>query len=188
MLKSYGCLLLLIASAAHAQQPSPYSLGADVGVRSEYKLKCWSGIGCDQRAERGLRLYTAYTLGSNQLFGLRNSNALELSAFDFGTVSSVVQATPARIKTYGTALSYVSGLQLTERLSLTTKAGLSYARSTNDIDSGAQRTGLSYGLGVSYALDNNWSLHGDWTRVPVRLGADDKTRIDMYSIGLGYRF
>lgn len=207
MKKACGWLLLWIACGARAEEPSMYSLGADVGLNTGYKLKCWSGIGCDQRAQRGLRLYTAYTLGGNQLFGLRNSSALELSVFDFGNVTSVVQTSadgghlPARSKVYGASLHYASGLQLSERLSLTTKAGLSFTRSTVEYadafdlsnygangSSHDNRTGLTYGLGFSYALDKNWSLHGDWLRVPVKLGTYDKTRIDMYSIGLGYRF
>ncbi|MRW90990.1 outer membrane beta-barrel protein [Duganella sp. FT80W] len=207
MNKSLGWLLLLIAGAARAEEPSIYSLGADLGLNTRYKLKCWSGIGCDQRAERGLRLYTAYTLGSNQLLGLRNSNALELSAFDFGNVTSVVQTAadgghlPGKSKVVGASLNYVSGLQLSERLALTTKAGVSFARSTVQYADAfdlsnygavgttrSNRVGLDYGLGFAYALDKNWSLHGDWLRVPIKLGTYDKTHVDMYSIGLGYRF
>ena len=200
-------LLLLAAFSAGAQESSPYYVGADVGFSSKYRdLRCWTDNDCDSHGDFSGRLYGGYTLGSNQLFGLRNTNSLELSAFGFGHARSVIQAADSfylngKSKVYGGSLNYVSGLELTQGLSLQSKVGLSLARSSvqyatmtgfdNYGASGSvrhNRVGVNYGLGLSYALDKNWSLHGDWLHVPVKLGAGDKTSVDMYSVGVGYGF
>ncbi|NYE63039.1 opacity protein-like surface antigen [Duganella sp. 1224] len=206
-LKLAGGLLLLAACSARAQETSPYYLGADLGVSSQYKdLRCPTANDCDDRGDFSGRLYGGYTLGSSPLFDLRNTHALELSAFGFGHARSVIQAADSfylngKSKVYGGSLNYVSGLELTQGLSLRGKVGLSLARSSvqyatmTGLDNyGANgsvrhnRVGVNYGLGLSYALDKHWSLHGDWLHVPVKLGAGDKTSVNMYSVGVGYGF
>jgi opacity protein-like surface antigen len=200
-------LLAAFSASAGAQETSPYYIGVDIGVSSKYKdLRCRTANDCDARGDFSGRLYGGYTLGSNELFGLRNTNSLELSAFGFGHARSLIQAADdfylnGKSKVYGGSLNYVSGLELAQGLSLQSKVGLSLARSSvqyatmTGLDNyGANgsvrhnRVGVNYGLGLSYALDKNWSLHGDWLHVPVKLGAGDKTSVNMYSVGLGYGF
>lgn len=203
-------LALIAAAGARAQETptsSPYYVGGDVGVHTQFKLDCWNGIECDDRANRSGRLYAGYSLGSNLVFGRDNSNAVELSAFGFGNVKTLVQYTgdggylPGRSKVYGLALNYASGLKLGGGLSLTSRVGLSLARSSVQFadaytlnNYGAEggvrhnRFGLTYGLGLSYALDKNWSLNGDWTRVPAKLGGYDATHVNMFSVGTSYHF
>ncbi|CAN7221964.1 outer membrane beta-barrel protein [Duganella sp. LjRoot269] len=198
---------LAAGSCAGAEELSPYYVGADLGIHTKYKLECWNGIGCDDIAGRSGRLYGGYTFGSNVVFGKDNSNSVELSTFEFGNVRSVVQSSPdgghlpAKSKVYGLALDYASRLKLSDRLSLVSRAGLSMARSSvqyadaftlNNYGAAGSvrhnRFGLTYGLGLSYAVDKNWSVNVDWRRTPVKLGANDKTHVDMVSFGVGYNF
>ena len=45
-----------------------------------------------------------------------------------------------------------------------------------------------YGLGTAYAVTDNWSVHFDWDRVPVRYNGQQKATVDLFSLGLSYRF
>jgi opacity protein-like surface antigen len=198
----------LAACQAGAQQRSPYYLGVDVGVHTQYRdLRCGGGVHCDDSADFSGRLYGGYQFGSSELFGLKQHNALELGVFGFGHARSLIQAGApdfylgGKSKVYGSSLNYVAGLDLAEGLRLNAKVGLSVARSSvqyatmtglNDFGANGSvrhnRVGVDYGLGASYALDRNWSLHADWLRTPVKLGAADKTSVNLYSLGLGYDF
>lgn len=199
----------LAAGGAAAADLAPDYVGVDVGVRSAYKVTCWSwsNLACDDKVGGGGRVRAGYTFGSSTLFGMDNSNALELGAFAIGSARSVVPYSadggylPGKSRVRGVALSYAPSLKVAQRLSLNGKFGLSMTRTTTAYADSAHldnygalpgdshnRYGLTYGVGLSYALSPNWSLDAGWSRVPVQLGAHEKTRVDSVTVGASYHY
>lgn len=79
-----------------------------------------------------------------------------------------------------------------DAFTLSGRAGMGYTRGSGkradgDRD-GKKRLGILYGLGTAYAVTDNWSVHFDWDRVPVRYNGQQKATVDLFSLGLSYRF
>lgn len=113
---------------------------------------------------------------------------VEATYVDWGEVTASVN-TGARVaaeqQSYG--LAAVGTIPLGERFELFGKAGflqteqqtrrITPSPSTVDRD----ETELHYGLGVKYAFTRNWVVRGEWENT-------DKLKVEMFSIGVEYRF
>jgi OOP family OmpA-OmpF porin len=127
---------------------------------------------------------TSYTLGAGYKFG--QYFAAEAGYSDFGT-AKWSGAGWAQIKTSGFYLGPAVTLPLTEKLSLTGRAGwirlkADYSDSFGSSDSGNE-TDTYYGIGASYAIDNNWSATVGYNKVNLD-GADLST----LTVGAKYSF
>ena len=79
-----------------------------------------------------------------------------------------------------------------DAFTLSGRAGMGYTRASTEPPGvrreREKRLGFLYGLGTAYAVTDNWSVHIDWDRVPVRYNGQQKATVDLFSLGLSYRF
>ena len=95
----------------------------------------------------------------------------------------------ARRKFAGAGLQGAVNYQF-DAFTLSGRAGMGYTRGGGKRANGGRdsRLGILYGLGTAYAVTDNWSVHFDWDRVPVRYNGQQKATVDLFSLGLSYRF
>ena len=79
-----------------------------------------------------------------------------------------------------------------DAFTLSGRVGMGYTRASTE-PPGARRErekrlGVMYGLGTAYAVTDNWSVHFDWDRVPLRYNGQQKATVDLFSLGLSYRY
>lgn len=153
----------------------------------------------DQRGA-AYRVFGGYQL--NRYVGL------EAGYVDFGKSNIRANVVPTgsferRIKTVGVDISLVGTVPVTERLALFARAGaLSSERKTRYAASGdveilagvqgstARQTKAVLGAGLTYNFTNSIALRAEFAQTdkfPDEL-LSEKSRIDMYSVGLQYRF
>ena len=97
----------------------------------------------------------------------------------------------ARRKFAGAGLQGAVNYQF-DAFTLSGRAGMGYTRGGSKRADGGwdrkKRLGILYGLGTAYAVTDNWSVHFDWDRVPVRYNGQQKATVDLFSLGLSYRY
>ncbi len=187
---------LSIALPAYAQQSSaatsqssslrlPYQkefwgyVGGSVG-RAEYDLSCPGGFACDDN-DTGYKIYGGGTVKG--IFGF------ELGYVDLGKAELAGGDARAR----GVNASLLLNAPIGTASGLHAKVGTTYGWTrTNSIAPGVatgreRDFGLSYGLGGTLGLSRNWQLRADWDRYKFEFASGDRD-IDLYSIGLQYRF
>lgn len=165
------CAALLGAAAAHAEG---LSVGGSLGS-SHYKGDDIGGLATD-RSDTGGKLYGGYSFTPNL--------GLELGYAQLGKFSSPAGEAKAR----GTYLDAVGTVPLGNNFSALGRVGVFGSRVENTAigatDSG---TGWKVGAGVQYDFDKNLGVRGEWERYRVD-AFDTKSNVDMYSVGLNYRF
>jgi OmpA-OmpF porin, OOP family len=90
-------------------------------------------------------------------------------------------------------LSLIGNLPLNDRFSLFGRLGGTYGWTKTDssasgIQSGKDHGfGLGYGAGVNFNISTNWGLRAEWERHRFQF-VNEKSDIDLYSIGFNYKF
>jgi OOP family OmpA-OmpF porin len=200
-------VLAAIASPlALAADPGPY-VGGNVGVSKSHFDEARiaraiapgfgiTGIDDDDR-DTGWKLYMGYQFTPNF--------AAEFGYFDLGKFGFTATTVPAgtlngNLKVRGANLDLVGMLPLTDRFSAFARAGVIYAQTKSDFNgSGAvffptpshgRETDLSYkfGLGLEYALTRALAFRAEAERYRVPDTISHKDNVDLYSIGLVYRW
>lgn len=165
------CASLLAAAAAQAQG---LSVGGSLGS-TRYKGDDVGGLSTD-RSDTGGKVYGGYSFTPNV--------GLELGYASLGKFPSAAGEAKAR----GTYLDAVGTLPLGNNFSAIGRVGLFGGRLENTAI-GASDSGTNYkvGAGVQYDFDKNLGVRGEWER--YRFDAfDTKSNVDMYSVGLNYKF
>lgn len=183
-MKTSRLLAMAIASlaAASAVQAQWYAGGA-LG-QSELKEDIGAlpaGVSSDKR-DTGYKFYGGYTLNTNLAF--------EAGYVRHGKFTLSNAGTALGIKGYGWFADAVGLLPLNNGFTLRGKLGLfnghakTFGLGASYSDSG---TDFRFGLGAAYALNKNVQVVADWERSRYRAW-NDKTNVDLLSIGLSYGF
>ena len=152
----------------------------------------------DRDRDNGYKLFGGYQFNRN--FGL------EAGLFDLGKFGYTATTVPAGslggdVRFQGLNLDMVGTLPLTERLSVLGRIGAASVRARGAFSStGAvtlpyanantsQRSaGLKIGAGLAYAFTDALSMRLEAERFRVKDSVDNRGNVDMFSLGLVYRF
>lgn len=168
--------LALGTSLAYAQETGWYG-GIDVG-RSHNDADNLA-----DRNDNGLGFDLGYRLNRNF--------AVEGAYADLGKFGYSAGGVDGNYRPKAFSLSAVGMMPVWDRLSLYGKAGLAHTEVKLDGPSDASDTGngLLIGAGVMYELNRNVYARAGWDRyADVGSDATGKGNIDLYSVGVGYRF
>jgi hypothetical protein len=184
---------LLTAPGVRAAEGESYA-GASLGS-THNNQDCASASPCSRNAGGSGKLY-AGRLGAPAAVGnAQVSQGLEVSAIRQGSTDGAfaapggTQAGSADAK--GLAASYVAqarfgDVALQGRLGVATTQGkVQYAGGGN---ASGSVTAPAAGLGLRYVLTDKLSLRADWDNLPVRYGKNEKTRVQLFTLGLSYQF
>ncbi|MBG6076111.1 outer membrane beta-barrel protein [Polaromonas sp. CG_9.11] len=205
---SLAALATLACAGAMAQgQDSGWYGGANVG-RSAATID-------DERINRGLlgSGFSASTLVDDdrstgyKIFGgyqLNRNFAVEGGYFDLGNFGYTATTVPAgtldgRIKLRGLNLDLVGTVPLSEKFSVFGRAGLNYAQARDSFSgTGAVQvanpnprkndTNYKLGLGLQYALSESLAVRAEAERYRINDAIGNRGHIDLFSVGLIYRF
>ncbi len=150
----------------------------------------------DDDRDTGYKLFTGYQF--NRYF------ALEGGYFDLGKFGFTANTIPAGtlrgdLKLRGLNLDLVGTLPITDKLSAFGRVGANYAE-TKDTFRGTgfvivrnpnpstKATNVKYGAGLQYAFNDAWAMRLEGERYRVDDAVGNKGEIDLYSVGVVYRF
>lgn len=201
-----GCAVMN-SSFAETDDPSWY-IGANIG-QSRAKID-------DPRITAqllGAGLTTTSIIDSNRdtgykLFGGYRYNrniAIEGGYFNLGQFGFVSTTTPAgtltgQIKLQGLNLDVVGTLPVTEKFSVLGRLGLNYAQAKDTFSNtgavlppvnpnpGKSELNYKFGAGVQYDFTEALAMRAEAERYRINDAVGNKGDIDMYSLGLIYRF
>ncbi len=150
----------------------------------------------DRDRSTGFKLYGGYQFNRNF--------ALEGGYFDLGKFGYTANTIPSgtldgNIKLKGFNLDAVGILPITDRFSALGRVGLNYAQARDSFSStGAvnvtnpnpRKSGTNYtlGVGLQYALTEALGLRAEAERYRVNDAIGNKGHVDLFSVGLIYRF
>ena len=190
---------LLVATAlgvalapARAAEPAGWFFGI-TPARTELPAEAWSLANpAGTVSEPGLKLSAGYRFGPYL--------GVEARYLDLGRLTLAVPLRPLGsegLRPKGLQLSTQGTLEVTRRLGLFGKVGAAWGSVDNSCAAIAltcspteRGTDLSYGVGLRYDFTQTVSVRGEWERM-YRFG--DRGRfgdgsIDLYTIGVGFRF
>ncbi len=198
--------LAAITSAAALADDTGWYGGASVG---ESKAKIDDGrirgvlgsglssisINHDDR-DTGYKIFGGYQFNRNI--------ALEGGYFDLGKFNFTATTVPpgtlrGDIKVRGLNLDLVGTLPITDRFSVLGRIGVTRAE-TKDNFSGTgavagvnqhitkRDTNYKYGLGLQYAFTDSFAMRAEAERYRINDGVGSKSDVDLFSVGLVYRF
>lgn len=185
------------SGAAAAADLSPGYLGVDVGYRNHYNFDCLSGSPCERNAGASTRVYGGYVLGQGEVFGLKDTRAIEVAAFSGGAAKGAFKdgtgvLSAGRGKLSGVSVTFASATALSEDWAWTTRLGLVAEHGKVDYAAGGSDStntlAVTVGTGLSYAIDKHWALNADWNYLPARMGKAAKSNLNVFSVGAAYHF
>ena len=150
----------------------------------------------DRNRDTGYKLFGGYQL--NNYFGLEGGY-FDLGKFGYNANTSPAGTLDGNIKVQGLNLDLVGTVPLGEKFSAFGRAGLTYAESRDNFAGTGAINVLSpnpsknaanykYGLGLQYALNSSLGLRVEAERYRIDDAVGNKGDIDLFSIGLIYRF
>jgi len=199
--------LVAIAGPYAVADDSGWYVGANVG-QSRAKIaddRITSGLlagGLSTRSisdddrDTGYKLFGGYQF--NRFF------AVEGGYFDLGKFGFTANTVPAgtlngNIKLKGVNLDLVGLLPITEKFSAFARGGVNYAQAKDSFSgTGAvlvtnpnpskKDTNYKFGLGLQYAFTESLAMRAEAERYRINDAVGNKGDIDLYSVGLIYRF
>ncbi len=181
---------LLMGAAVGSAQAGPQSeayVGANIGLYDKYDIKCNAGQKCDQTASFGGKVYGGMDYEN---FGV------ELMAFGVGKGEGRLrrggQDAQGDVKIGGLGVVGTVPLRFGD-FTLKGKLGGAYTRGVANYAGGGSESKNSFGLlagaGLSYALSKTLSLNADYDYLSAKYNkAGDKANVNMFSVGLSYKF
>jgi OmpA-OmpF porin, OOP family len=150
----------------------------------------------DRNRDTGYKLFGGYQLNNN--FGLEGGY-FDLGKFGFNANTLPAGTLDGNIKIQGLNLDLVGTVPLGEKFSAFGRAGLIYAESKdtfagtgaiNVLNPNPSKNAVNYkfGLGLQYALNASLGLRVEAERYRIDDAVGNKGDIDLFSIGLVYRF
>jgi len=173
-------------SASAAPQPESY-VGANIGLYDKYDIKCTTGQKCDKTASLGGKVYGGMNFEN---FGV------EVMAFGVGkgegTLRRAGKDAQGTVKIGGLGVVGTLPLQMGD-FTLRGKLGGAYTRGAASYAAGGSESKNSFGLlggaGLSYAISKTMSVNADYDHISAKYNkAGDKASVNMFSVGLSYKF
>ncbi len=195
------------AMAADLDRTSNWYVGANIGqsratIDDERIIGGLLGSGLaaarisDDNRSTGGKLFAGYQLSRNF--------ALEGGYFNLGRFGYQAALTPAgsvdgKIRLQGVNLDLVGSLPLSERVSVFGRVGAAYAQARDhfsstgavhavDPDPRKNAVNVKFGAGLQYDVSDNLSMRAEAERYRINDAVGNKGDIDLYSVGLVYRF
>jgi OOP family OmpA-OmpF porin len=169
--------------AAPAPQLTPWYVGGSLGMTSSDFCDDLGAPTCDDGGT-GFKIFGGYQLNKNFAF--------ELSYLDLGEA----EASGGGLTVTGTASGFslgALGILPIDNFSLFGRVGISFldaefkaSGTINDSVSDSSNE-LTYGLGAAYNFTKNFAVRAEWERYTTKV-EDEKTDIDLLTIGVTYRF
>lgn len=179
--------LAAAAGSVHAAPQAETYVGANIGLYDKYDIKCNSGQKCDQTASLGGKIY-----------GGINYENFGVEVLAFGVGKGEGQLRQAGKDAQGTVkiggLGVVGTLPLNfGDFTLKGKLGGAYTRGVANYTGGGSESKNSFGLlagaGLSYAVSKTMSVNADYDYLSAKYNkAGDKANVNMFSVGLSYKF
>jgi OOP family OmpA-OmpF porin len=197
---------LLASPLASAQAPHWYG-GVNLGVSratidderitGNLLSRGFTGVSIqDDERDAGYKLYGGYQFNKNF--------ALEAGYFDLGKFGFTATTVPAgtlngNIKLRGFNFDAVGILPITEKLSALGRVGVNYAEARDQFSgTGAvtvtnpnpskRDTNHKYGFGIQYAFTDALAMRVEAERYRINDAVGNKGDVDLFSVGLLYRF
>jgi OOP family OmpA-OmpF porin len=153
----------------------------------------------DNNRDTGYKLFGGYQF--NKYFGLEGGY-FNLGQFGFTSTTLPAGSLTGSIKIQGLSLGMVGTLPLTERFSTFGRLGLNYAQSRTAFGGTGAGVGVvpimpntsknqanyQLGLGLQYDMTPSLGMRAEVERYRVNDAIGNKGDVDLYSIGLIYRF
>jgi len=156
----------------------------------------------DDTTDKGFKLYGGYQFGPH--FALEGGY-FDLGEFQFNHAITQVGATSAsgslatNMKVRGINLDAVGYLPFTEKFSAFARLGVTYAltQDTFTVTNAPNVMGGKLsdratlpkaGVGLEYKFNDSWALRAEAERYRISNGITDHNNIDLYSVGVVYRF
>ena len=176
-MKSMKALLTAVVFAAAFAIAAPaaaqFYIGATIG-QAEFKEGCLGTGECDDK-DSAWRI-----LGG---FQFSKFFALELGYYDFGEASSGA----TNLEAEALELVAVGSFHLTDRFSVYGKVG-GYQGTLKGGGIDEDNTDLTYGFGARWDFTKRLGVRGEWQRYDSLGGGNQKTDVDVLSIGLIFSF
>jgi len=181
-----GLLAALTFFAASASAQGQTYIGVSFG-QSKFKDACSglpAGFSCDENGT-AWKLFGGYQFNPNL--------AVEVAFTDLGKADATSPAGNASLKATAWEIDGVGSWPVMAPLSLYGKLGLySATKEVTGLANSAKDTNASvtFGLGVRYDMTANLAARAEWQRYDKVGGNDtgDKTNIDMWNIGVLWKF
>jgi OOP family OmpA-OmpF porin len=149
----------------------------------------------DNTIDRGYKLYGGYQFGPHLAL---EGGYFDLGEFQFNHSVKPTGTLDSNQKVRGINLDLVGYLPFTEKFSAFARLGANYALTQDTFTSTApnvlggklsdRATAPKAGLGLEYKFTDSWALRAEAERYRVSNGIDGKNNIDLYSVGVVYRF
>jgi OmpA-OmpF porin, OOP family len=150
----------------------------------------------DDNRDTGYKIFGGYQLNRN--FALEGGY-FDLGKFGFSATTVPAGTLSGNIKVRGLNLDLVGTLPITEKFSVIGRAGLNYAQARDSFSgTGAvnvfnpnpskRDTNYKYGLGIQYAFTEALAMRVEAERYRINDAVGNKGDIDLFSVGLVYRF
>ena len=185
VLALFAVLAFLAAAPAGAQQGQTY-IGIAFG-QSKFKDACSGlapGVSCDETGT-AWKFFGGYNFNQNL--------GVEIAFTDLGEAKATSALGDATIKATTWEIDGIGSWPVMAALALYGKLGLySATKEVSGLGLSAKDTNASvtYGLGVRYDMNKNLAARAEWQRYDKVGGNDtgDKTNIDMWNIGVLWKF
>ena len=151
----------------------------------------------DNNRDTGYKLFGGYRYNKNVAF---EGGYFNLGQFGFTSTTAPAGTLSGKIKLQGLNLDVVGTLPLTEKFSVLGRIGLNYAQARDNFTStGAvvvpanpnpskNQINHKFGAGVQYDFTPSLGMRVEAERYRINDAVGNKGDIDMYSLGLVYRF
>lgn len=174
-------------AAPSATNTPQTEIGVTLGAFNHYNLNCNGATQCDRNASAGGKLFLDTRLTPWLGVGV--------AAYSVGAASANFQTAKGNMAGSGRS----SGLALTafipldvDNFTFKARLGAGYSKGKVSYSNGTSESKNSLvpvmGLGVSYAITKNWAANLDWDLLPTKFSNQNKSNVDMVSLGLSYRF
>lgn len=184
---------LALSSNAHADT----TIGGSWAVRTNSDLNCAVGAPCERASKSSGKIYEAYNFSVTPYNGFSITQSVEGMLYRIGD-SKASFNTSSGVKngigrSSGAGIYYKVDLG-TDEFGVVARIGTNFSRGSVDYVGGGSSSDRSWfapagGLGLRYNLNKNWSLTADWDRFPTKYNSTaSKSKSDMYSLGVAYKF
>ncbi len=186
-----AAVFALAGTSASAQN----YVGLNVGISHNYDLNCVTGAACDRGANSTGKLTFGHLFDAEPAMGGTFANGIELMGFRAAEAKAGFRTAAGLVSGNGVAsgygLSYAPQLNLGD-LALKGRVGVAYVKGSVNYAGGGASDDSSFvptvGAGASYALNKTVALSLDYDRVPTRFSGTEKANVNMWSVGLSYKF
>lgn len=169
-------------STAEGDSWLPFTSNGYFGVaagQSTFDVNCTPGFSCDDK-DSAFKVYTGGRF--------RNVLGLELGYIDLGKVDIGGGSARAR----GLNLSLTANLPLNEAFSIYGKVGSTYGSTRTPVflegDKSERGFGKSYGAGLDFSFGRNWGARAEWERQTFEFANNGDRDVDMWTLGVHYKF